>query len=87
MRKNIVVGEYNHYGYTLFDPTGIKELYSAGNNPVDSEQFLPLGDPKGLSLKTIRSFCIKTGKEMAEEKGWKWGGACRIDDGSYGGVE
>lgn len=39
MKKRIIVGEYNHNGYTLFEITGIRELYSAGNNSYDSGQF------------------------------------------------
>jgi hypothetical protein len=85
MKKRIVIGEYNHYGYTLFEATGIKELYSAGNHIEDSGLFVSIGSRNCLELKDIRKFCIQTGKEMAAELGYKWGGASRIADDSYGG--
>jgi len=75
MRKNTIVGDYNRKGYTLFHVEGIRELYTAGNHPQDSTQVLSLNDPNCLSLKEIRLMCIRTGKEMAKERGWIWGGA------------
>jgi hypothetical protein len=85
MRKRIIVGEYNRYGYTIFEATGIRELYSTGNNAQDSGQFVAIGSLNCLSLRDIRSFCIKTGKEIAAEKGYRWGGSSRIADEDYGG--
>jgi len=48
-------------------------------------QFVSTNSPECLPLRAIRSFCIKTGREMAEEKGWKWGGTSRVSDEDYGG--
>jgi len=82
-KTRIVVGEYNHYGYTIFEGEGLNEFYSASNHSQDSSFTAPLNDPSCLPLKEIRKYCIKTGKEIAKEKGMKWKGATRIEDQDY----
>ena len=80
MRKKTILGEYNRYGYTIMIShlEGLKDLYHAGNHRLDSGQVASLGCMDCLSLKEIRSNCIKTGRDMALEMGYEWGGAERI---------
>lgn len=82
MKIPIVIGEYNHYGYTLFIANSIREIYTATNHRQDSGQTVSIGDPDCLPLRKIRQFCIKTGKEIAQEERWKWGEVIRVDDNS-----
>jgi len=81
MKKRNVIGEYNRYGYTIMLDNGCV-LYFSGNHPNDSYQTLMLNDPLALLLKKIRSMCIKTGKEIAAERKYIWGGAERIEEGT-----
>lgn len=83
MRNRTIVGEYSRKGYILFHVEGIRELYTAGNHAQDSGLVVPLDSPECLPLRKIRSMCVKTGKEMANERGWKWGGASRIREDLY----
>ena len=80
MRNRTIVGEYNRYGYTIFHVECIRELYSATNQSQDSGQTVSIYDPNCLSLSAIRKYCIKTGKEIAKEMGYKWCGADRVED-------
>ena len=72
--KHILYGGYNLTGYRIYKDNN-ENYYSSGNNPWDSTQSLPPGDKDALSLKQIRKFCIKTGKEICQENGWLWKGA------------
>ena len=82
--KRYIIGEYNKLGYTIIDTHNLSEVYSAGNNPNDSVGNTPNESPQfcavPLSLKKIRSMCISTGKEIAKEKGYKWGGCSRLEE-------
>lgn len=80
--QKILYGEYNQSGYNLLliDGKDTKDIYSAGNSNQDSTVIVSPNDPSAVPLKTIRKFCIQTGKEMAKEKGWKWEGAYRISE-------
>ena len=69
---------YNRQGY-LVESDGA-EIYSAGNSARDSQEWLTPGDPDALSLRTLRSYAIQTGKEFAEERVEKFGGVERIDE-------
>lgn len=70
--------EYNRHGYAVL--RNGREVYRAGNHPLDSTANI---DPRyGLTLETIEEFAVKTGKEMAEEAGDRFGGAQLVDDES-----
>ena len=77
-RRRIVSGEYNRDGYTvlLCHPGGVRAVYSAGNNPQDSQQHTPSGMP----LRQLRRFCIKTCREIATERHAEYGGVTRIEE-------
>jgi hypothetical protein len=79
--KEIIFGEYNKYGYKLFSSRNgqVEEVYCAGNSPYESTAIIPCNSGT-LPLKTIRKYCIQTGKEMAKEKGCKWNGLERNDN-------
>lgn len=72
----IVTGEYHETGYEIF--VNGESVYSAGNSDSDSQLRVP--PKRGVGLKTLRKFCVKTGKEMAFERFAKWGGCERIPD-------
>ena len=77
----MVYGEYNRYGYRIFqtdNSTNMEiEIHIAGNHRLDSYQTVSPNSPDCLSLQKIRNCCIKTGKEIAEERKAKWIGAER----------
>jgi hypothetical protein len=75
-----VAGFYNRYGYEIYLKVGgmlTEELYSAGNSCEDSTAVV---DEDGESLRTMRKYCVQTGKEIAEDMGIPWLGASREDD-------
>jgi len=72
MRRKTVVGEYGRDGYAVMTADG-KVLHSAGANAFDSH-----APGRDASLATIRKWCVKTGKEIAAERGAVWGGAERV---------
>lgn len=76
--KRIVTGEYNQHGYTvlLCRPDGVRTVYSAGNNPRDSQQ----NAPTGVGLRQLRGFCIRTCREIATERRADYGGVTRIEE-------
>jgi hypothetical protein len=70
-------GEYNRYGYTIYDETG-DEVYRAGNLAFDSVATVyPLGD-HALDINTIGKYCAQTGREIASENGGHWSGRTRV---------
>jgi hypothetical protein len=71
----MITGTYNEWGYTILD--GNREVYTAGNHPKDSGQ--STGSEYRLSLREIRSFCIATARDIAKERGKKYGGVQRED--------
>ena len=70
----IVIGRYNRDGYEILMADG-RVLHSAGANAQDA--YAPGRD---VSLRTLRSWCIKTGREIAAERGEKWGGEERVEE-------
>jgi hypothetical protein len=65
-----IIGYYNELEYhiALMDDGILKEdLYQAGNSPDDSNQYMPYDE--GVGLDKMKEYCIKTGKDIAKEKG------------------
>lgn len=75
----MITGRYNRYGYNILDEHG-EPIYSAGNHSRDSGQNAPLGSTAALPLRIIRSYCISTAREMAQERNDTYGGVTRIDE-------
>ena len=77
-RRRIVSGEYNRHGYTVLLGTasGTSAMYSAGNNPQDSQQHMAAG----MKLRQLRAFCVKTCREIATERQADYGGVIRIPE-------
>jgi hypothetical protein len=71
----MITGEYNKNGYVILRGEDGEVLYSAGANTFDST-----APGRDLSLAKIRAMCMKTGKEIAAEKGDVWGGVERIEE-------
>lgn len=70
----VVIGAYNKNGYEVYALNDIGErddLYSAGNNFFDSQQG---GGDDCLPLEILKKYCEQTTKDIAEEKGWEYGG-------------
>lgn len=77
--KIVITGEYGRHGYTIMRTRNgqTNYLYDGGNCDEDSHA---VADPGfELPLSTIRSYCIKTGREFAQELGGVWGGAKRVE--------
>ena len=75
-----LVGYYNRDGYRIERPDdhGGRILYEAGNNPLESSSHVDQED--GLPLRTIRRFCLQTGREMAAEMDGTFAGAEREEE-------
>ena len=75
----VVTGEYSAGGYTVMLHRGgrIIGVYSAGNHPHDSQAQATVG----VGLRRMRSFCIRTCREIAGEKGAGYGGVEHVEDG------
>ena len=71
-------GEYSWRGYTIYDPDGGRDVYSAGNSPLDSQQYVDRRH--GVPLDTLRQYCDQTGREIAEEQGAVWCGCERVEE-------
>lgn len=69
-----VSGEYNEDGYRILADG--EEVYSAGNNPQESQSY----SSEGLPLKTLRAFCIQTAREIADENNGDFLGVQRVDN-------
>ncbi len=76
-KRKMVYGEYDREGYEVFLNGGL--IYSAGNSPQASDVWVPIED--GLSLRKIRSACLRTTRAMAQERGAELGGVSRMDPG------
>jgi hypothetical protein len=63
-RSPSVHGEYSGSGYEVW--MGVRVVYSAGNHVHDSTQPAMRKEDR-LPLHTVRKFCIKTTREIAEE--------------------
>jgi hypothetical protein len=74
--KRIVVGEYNCDGYAVLLCSGKSTdiVYTAGNHPQDSQESIP----RGVGLRAIRGFCIRTCREIAGERNASFGGVSRV---------
>jgi hypothetical protein len=77
-----IIGRYNRQGYDIveikFNDSKETLLYQAGNNPFDSCVSQSISN--GLSLMTLRTYCIQTAKEMAKERNAKYGGVEEIEN-------
>ena len=62
----MIVGYYNRLGYRI-ESNG-RELYCAGNHPLDSSVILDADDPGALLLATIKKYCRQTAKELSAER-------------------
>ena len=74
-----VIARYNRDGYEVELDDSI--VYQAGNSPYDSQDWI--SRDKGLDLKTLRSYAIQTGKEIAEENNTSFLGIERMEDYEY----
>ena len=76
--RRIVAGEYSVHGYAvlLCSGTRVQALYTAGNHPQDSQAVAT----KGVGLRRIRGFCIRTCREIAEERRALFGGVSRVPE-------
>lgn len=76
--RRTVTGEYNQHGYAvlLCRPDGVRTVYSAGNNPRDSQQHAPAG----IGMRQLRGFCIRTCREIATERHAAYGGVTRVTE-------
>jgi hypothetical protein len=72
--KSIIIGEYNRYGYHVWDANGGPIEYAAGNSQYDSDPTVDPGTPGALPLRTIRSNCIRTVRDIVAEVGGIFGG-------------
>ena len=68
-----IIGFYNEGGYkcciTNENGNVIDSLYEAGNNTLSSaiSDSVTIGSVHCVPLETIKEYCIKTSKEIAEE--------------------
>lgn len=71
----IIAGEYSEQGYAvlLCSGTRVHTLYTADNHPQDSQ----VVSPTGVSLRRIRTFCIRTCRKIAGEHRALFGGVNR----------
>ncbi len=75
----ILYGEYDVYGYRIYDGHG-NQVYYAGNHPCDSAAQAPsLAGAVPLSLLAV--YCETTGIEMAARCGARWLGAQAAEEG------
>ena len=72
----IVTGTYYQQGYYVNSDDG-RELYSAGNCAADSTCIVDIDDVEALSLRALRSYCIKTTRSIAGERFARYGGVTR----------
>jgi hypothetical protein len=72
----MIVGYYNHYGYTVNSNT--REIYFAGNSPLDSTSVVSV--KQGLCLKALRKCCLQTCKELSKERNEPFRGIERVPD-------
>jgi len=76
----VIVGDYNRWGYSIFEADTGREIYTSGNSQYDSGASLDPGTPGALPLRTIRSHCIGTAREIAAECGGVYGGVERGEE-------
>lgn len=73
-----LIGYYNRDGYRIENSFSGMVWYRAGNNPWESSSWVPPNC--ALPLRTLRQFCIRTGKEMAREMNAIFTGVFREDE-------
>ena len=78
--KTALIGDYNRLGYTIWQ--GSRIIYTALNHRQDSQQ-PAYTEADRMTLREIRSACIKTCKEMAAEQGTRFAGVFRAADEGY----
>jgi hypothetical protein len=77
-RKTMAItGHYHEHGYEILSDDD--QIYAAGNNPYDSgvSQTLRTECGRALPLRKLRSFCVRTAREMALERKEKYNGSQR----------
>jgi len=78
--KKIIVGAYDRYSYHVWDANSGKEYHAGGNARQDGVTILDPGTPGALSLRKLRSACIKTTREITEEQHAAYGGVERAEE-------
>ena len=74
--KKVVTGQYNRLVYEVF--LDGQQVCSCGNAHGDSTLVVPANE--GIGLKTLRRFCAKTTREIANESKARYGGIERVAD-------
>lgn len=75
-KKKVVTAEYNHFGYEVFVDGA--PVYQAGNAVGDSTVAVPA--ERGVGLQKLRQYAVQTAKEIAKERGARFGGVERTAD-------
>ena len=85
--KPVIRAEYNRNGYTVLSVLSVPrrsdhviEIYTAGNHRQDSGQSASPGSPDALPLRTLRTYAIRTAREMAAESKQIFAGCQRVPD-------
>lgn len=73
-RPDRFIGYYNEYGYAVVNTRTNEEVYTAGNSKVDQSESLDPGSKNALDLATLRRYCERTTREIAQEEGGEYGG-------------
>ena len=73
-----ITAEYSREGYAVLDNG--QEIYTAGNHRMDSQGHAPLSSSFAVTLRELRRFAVSTAREMAKERGAKFGGVERVKD-------
>ena len=71
-----IAGTYYRQGYYVHNDVGYV-LYEAGNCAHDSSLIVDIDSPEAIPLRTLRSYCIKTAREIAAERGAYFAGVSR----------
>lgn len=65
-----ICGFYSSTGYRVClveDGLVMEDLYTAGNNPCDSQQTVP--PDRGVGMPKLRAWCEREAREEAEKRG------------------
>lgn len=78
-KQKVVIGEFSEEGYEVQVVLGarIVHSYAAGNHRRDSAQSATPGTPEALRLREIRKLCVRTAKDIAQERRARYGGVER----------
>lgn len=77
-----IVGFYSWKGYNIWrqeEGQLTEQLYEAGNSPYTSTDVVPM--ERGLTIQAMRTYCNRTGRDIAEEEGLEWLGCSEEDEG------